>query len=909
MDDNFSNLNSAKLENIVEDTTPQLGGNLDAQNNDITGVDELGADAIQLDTAAAETAAAGKLFWNATDGTLDIGLGYGGVVLQTGQETLYIVRNSTGSTIDNGTAVYCSGVTAGSGRMEASPMTGNGSVPPVRFLGLATQDITTGVNGVITHFGYVRDIDTRGTEETAFSVGDEDWAVGDRLWVHPTAAGKLTKVEPDAPNSKICVAVVIVRHQTTGKLFVRPTSNLSLSDHQDVYIPTTPTDGQVLTWDNSNSRWNAESVPAGGISNVVEDTSPQLGGNLDVNGNSITSASNANVEIAPNGTGDVYLTADTIRVGDSNTDATLSTYGTGDLILTTNEGAANQGSIRIYDGANSNINLTPHGTGVVVLAGGTQVSSTAIDVGNTITTTFLGNVAVSGSSFNIANSVSFTSYGPSFTVQPSDLNIYYKGLFNTFGVDFIPVVYFQGLPEKTVYLSAQNASNIPTTELALDPAGNLTLTSFYGSIKLNNSASGKVYFGNGANTAVMSSAGAAALVLETNDGSNSGNITINPGLGGNVAITHGATGRVTVGNFAFANTAIISSSGSQSLTLNTNSGNTASVVLQSGPSAEIRLETGLAGKVTLGNQFFGNTAILSSSGTQSLTLNTSSGNTASVILQSGPSANIQLQTGFAGRVTIGNQFFGNTAILSSSGSQSLTLSTSAGNTGSVILQSGPTGNVVLETALAGKVVITNQLLGDASVLSSNDTAPLSLQSVASDVNIEPGSMIINHKGLFNTFGLSYIPVTYIQGNPDQIVYLSSMNASNIPVVEIGLDPAGTMTLTAATVKSPNLIQSNKVFSYGNSGTLTWAPNIATNGNIQTITLTGNLTLNAFTSPVSGQWVRLIITQDGTGSRTLTSSMKFEGGSKTLSTAANAVDIIDVWYIGTTYYASLTKGYA
>lgn len=40
-----------------------------------------------------------------------------------------------------------------------------------------------------------------------------------------------------------------------------------------------------------------------GLTAVVDDTSPQLGGDLDVNGNNISSASNNNVVIAPNGTG------------------------------------------------------------------------------------------------------------------------------------------------------------------------------------------------------------------------------------------------------------------------------------------------------------------------------------------------------------------------------------------------------------------------------------------------------------------------------------------------------------------------------------------------------------------------------------------------------------------------------
>ena len=43
------------------------------------------------------------------------------------------------------------------------------------------------------------------------------------------------------------------------------------------------------------------------ITSVAGDTSPQLGGDLDVNGNSIVSTSNANIQITPNGTGKVRL--------------------------------------------------------------------------------------------------------------------------------------------------------------------------------------------------------------------------------------------------------------------------------------------------------------------------------------------------------------------------------------------------------------------------------------------------------------------------------------------------------------------------------------------------------------------------------------------------------------------------
>jgi len=132
---------------------------------------------------------------------------------------------------------------------------------------------------------------------------------------------------------------------------------------------------------------NASGTPVGAIANVVEDTTPQLGGNLDVNGQDIVSTSNADIDIVPNGTGDVVLGADTVKVGDAAAAATLTSNGAGtltvttggttDLVLSTNSGTAS-GTITITDAANQPITLTPNGTGVVVIEGSMNpsVSST-----------------------------------------------------------------------------------------------------------------------------------------------------------------------------------------------------------------------------------------------------------------------------------------------------------------------------------------------------------------------------------------------------------------------------------------------------------------------------------------------------------------------------------------------------
>ena len=238
------------ISNVETDTLDSVTdrGNITTNTIDVGGVK---SDYFLLDTTATPALSAGMMRWNDTDGTAEIALKYGDVVLQLGQEQHYVVRNSTGSTIQNGTAVYASGVTAGSGRIEAAPYIADGSIREVRFLGLATHDITNGVNGVVTHFGYVRDLDTRGTAVTAISVGDENWSVGDILYVHPTVHGKLTNVKP---KHEITVAIVINRHQSSGVLFVRPSSAGHLDDIHDVIL-TSETNGQLLKYDSTAGAW------------------------------------------------------------------------------------------------------------------------------------------------------------------------------------------------------------------------------------------------------------------------------------------------------------------------------------------------------------------------------------------------------------------------------------------------------------------------------------------------------------------------------------------------------------------------------------------------------------------------------------------------------------------------------
>lgn len=85
--------------------------------------------------------------------------------------------------------------------------------------------------------------------------------------------------------------------ESSGTITITNTAgaaSVALDDLTDVAI-STPSTGQVLSYGAGG--W------ANGAVAIQYDTAPVLGGNLDVNGNSIVSISNGNITLAPNGTG------------------------------------------------------------------------------------------------------------------------------------------------------------------------------------------------------------------------------------------------------------------------------------------------------------------------------------------------------------------------------------------------------------------------------------------------------------------------------------------------------------------------------------------------------------------------------------------------------------------------------
>ena len=135
--------------------------------------------------------------------------------------------------------------------------------------------------------------------------------------------------------------------------------------------------------------------------------------------------------------------------------------------------------------------------------------------------------------------------------------------------------------------------------------------------------------------------------------------------------------------------------------------------------------------------------------------------------------------------------------------------------------------------------------------------------------------------------------------------------TNIDVTE---DSAGGVTVSLESVVDGIELKDYKETVYALSYAATITPDVA-NGNVQEITLTGNVSFGGFSNVENGQSMTLIIHQDGTGNRTFSEGlssagvMLFAGADSTLTTDGNATDIMSIVYTGGVYYASLAKDFS
>ena len=227
--------------------------------------------------------------------------------------------------VSKGDPLYVTGFNNGQNRVTVAKADAS-DANKMPSIGLASDNYSVNDNGQATTVGNLDDVNTQ--------VAPNEFQEGDVLYVK--AGGGLTNVKPTGTNLIQNVGKVSRRQQNngevvvmaigrsndvpnlpTGKFFIGSATNTQESTYT---LPTA--DGavnQVLQTNGAGAlSFNSITEATGNeLENVVEDTTPQLGGNLDLNSNNIT------------GTGDVDITG---TLGLTNT-----TTGDSLLITTTND--------------------------------------------------------------------------------------------------------------------------------------------------------------------------------------------------------------------------------------------------------------------------------------------------------------------------------------------------------------------------------------------------------------------------------------------------------------------------------------------------------------------------------------------------------------------------------------------
>lgn len=203
------------ISNVVEDTTPQLGGNLDGQSKDISAIGNITAATgiydvldMTLISAGSEPAHSEGLVWYDSDNHALIAYNdEAEVTQQLGQEEYLRVRNNTGDTILNGKVVRING--AHGNAAPTISLARADTEQDSQILGLATHDIEDSSFGYVTTYGLVRSINTSGLSS------------GDELFLSASVSGAMVNSAPVIPNYKVTVGYVVASGAANGSVLVK----------------------------------------------------------------------------------------------------------------------------------------------------------------------------------------------------------------------------------------------------------------------------------------------------------------------------------------------------------------------------------------------------------------------------------------------------------------------------------------------------------------------------------------------------------------------------------------------------------------------------------------------------------------------------------------------------------------
>lgn len=188
--------------------------------------------------------AIGSIYWSEED-EMFVWVGNNWFKYNFGDELTTLCQNDTWVTITDGTPVmYAEGIWS-SWNIRIVQAIADWSIKANYMLWLATQDIIDWDRWKVTRWWKVRAI-----SQDLIETG-QTWSEWDLIYVSENEAGKLTNVQPQAPNCSIFVWAVTALWDSVMTIDVWIEITPKLTDLCDVNGTPLTTTGQILVWDNT----------------------------------------------------------------------------------------------------------------------------------------------------------------------------------------------------------------------------------------------------------------------------------------------------------------------------------------------------------------------------------------------------------------------------------------------------------------------------------------------------------------------------------------------------------------------------------------------------------------------------------------------------------------------------------